>query len=111
MSCVLSIVSGLAVAIPLVVKLVEYIKKAVREKNWPTIVRLVMNFMAVAEEKFETGAERKEWVLSMVEEASKTVEYDIDMKLVDDLIDELCAMSKTVNGTVQELTTSANDNT
>ena len=28
-----SILSGLAIAIPLVVKLIEYVKKAVKEKN------------------------------------------------------------------------------
>jgi hypothetical protein len=31
---IISILSGLLVTIPLVVKLVEYIKKAVQEKNW-----------------------------------------------------------------------------
>lgn len=92
-----SILLALAVAIPLVVKLVEYIVKAVKEKNWNNLVKLVLNFMEEAEQKFDDGASRKEWVLAMVEASSKTVNYDIDMQVVSDLIDDLCDMSKVVN--------------
>ena len=34
----LSIVAGLAAAIPLVIKLVEYVQKAIKEKNWGTML-------------------------------------------------------------------------
>jgi hypothetical protein len=94
---IVSILAGLAASIPLVVKLIEFVKKAVKEKNWNVILGMVMNYMAIAEEKFETGAERKEWVLTMVTESAKTVDYDIDMKVISDLIDNLCSMSKKVN--------------
>ena len=53
--------------------------------------------MALAEEKFETGAERKEWVLAMVEEAAITVNYNVDMSVISEVIDELCAVSKQIN--------------
>ena len=94
---IVSILAGLAASIPLVIKLVEYVKKAIKEKNWGAVLSLVMNYMAIAEEKFDNGAERKEWVLAMVEESSKTVNYDIDMAVISGLIDNLCAMSKNVN--------------
>lgn len=93
----LSILSGLAVAIPLVIELVKYVKKAIKEKNWNVILSMVMNYMAIAEKMFDNGAERKEWVLAMVEESSKTVNYDIDMTVISGLIDNLCTMSKNVN--------------
>lgn len=93
----LSILSGLAVAIPLVIELVKYVKKAIKEKNWNVILSMVMNYMATAEKMFDNGAERKEWVLAMVEESSKTVNYDIDMTVISGLIDNLCTMSKNVN--------------
>ena len=38
-----SILSGLAIAIPLVVKLIEYVKKAVKEKNWNKLLDLVLS--------------------------------------------------------------------
>ena len=96
---IISILAGLATAIPLVIKLVEYVQKAIKEKNWNIVLNMVINYMSVAEEKFETGAERKEWVLAMIEETSKTVNYDIDMNVISDLIDNLCMMSKKINVT------------
>lgn len=92
-----SILSGLAVAIPLVVKLVEYVKKAVKEKNWSQVLRLVMDLMTEAEKKFETGAEKKEWVLAMIKASADSINYDIDTNAISELIDSLCDMSKAVN--------------
>lgn len=94
---VVSILAGLAAAIPLVIKLVEYVQKAIKEKNWNVILSMVMNYMQIAEEKFDNGAERKEWVLAMVTESAKTVNYDIDMTVISNLIDSLCSMSKQIN--------------
>lgn len=92
-----SILSGLAVAIPLVVKLVEYVKKAVKEKNWNQVFKLVMDLMTEAEKKFETGAEKKEWVLAMIKASADSINYDIDTNAISELIDSLCDMSKAVN--------------
>jgi len=92
-----SIVAGLITAIPLAIKLVEYVKKAVKEKNWGKVLDMVMKYMETAEEKFDNGADRKEWVLAMVKASSETVNYDIDMEVISKLIDDLCKMSKTVN--------------
>lgn len=93
----LSVLVGLTTAVPLMVKLIEYVQKAVREKNWNALLDMVMDYMEIAENKFETGAERKEWVLSMVEAFSATVNYDVDIAVIDRLIDSLCAMTKVVN--------------
>jgi len=94
-----SALAGLAAAIPLVVELVKYVQKAIREKNWSKVLDMVMNLMQTAETKFETGAERKEWVLAMVKASADTIDYDIDMDAISDLIDSLCNMSKVVNAT------------
>lgn len=99
---IVSILSGLAVAIPLVCKLVEYVKKAIEEKNWGQLITLIMGYMEEAEKKFATGAERKEWVMGMVESTAATINYPIDMEVVSSLIDQLCSMSKIVNGKESE---------
>lgn len=93
----ISVLTGLAAAIPLVIKLVKYVRKAVQEKNWNNLLNLVMNLMAEAETMFDNGADRKAWVLSMVEASAKTINYDVDLEQVAQLIDSLCAMSKKVN--------------
>lgn len=95
---ILAIVAGLITAIPLVVKLVEYVKKSAQEKNWSAVMAMAIKYMEIAEEKFATGAERKEWVLDMVQASSEFVNYNIDLKVLSDMIDALCAMSKVVNG-------------
>lgn len=94
---VVSILSGLAVTIPLVIKLVEYVQKAIKEKNWQDLLELVTNLIEEAETKFSNGADRKEWVLTCVKASADTINYDIDLDQVGELIDSLCAMSKVVN--------------
>lgn len=94
---IVAILSGLATAIPLVVKLVEYVRKCAKEKNWTKLLELVMNLMTQAEAKFDNGEERKEWVLMMVKASADTIDYAIDLDVVGEMIDGLCSMSKTVN--------------
>ena len=49
---VVSIMSGLAVCIPLVVKLVNVVSTYVKEKNWSQIVAIVLDLMKEAETLF-----------------------------------------------------------
>lgn len=91
-------VLGIAVAcIPLVIKLVQYVQKAVKEKNWTALLNLVLELMEEAEEKFTDGETRKEWVLAMVQVSEEYLNYEVDVNELSDLIDELCDMSKIVN--------------
>ena len=93
----LSIMAGLVTAIPLVIKLVEYVQKAIKEKNWNAMLDMVMRYMETAETKFENGAEKKEWVLAMVKASADTINYDIDLNAIGQLIDDLCDMSNVIN--------------
>lgn len=94
---IISILSGLAAAIPLVIKLVEYVQKAVKERNWNQVLKMVMNLMETAEKKFKSGAERKEWVLSMLKASADSINYDIDYQAIGEMIDNLCDFSKVIN--------------
>ena len=96
---IVSVLSGLAATIPLVIQLVKYVRKTIQEKNWPEVVKLVTSYMERAETMFEKGADGKEWVMAMVKASADTVKYDLDMDKISDLIDSLCDMSKIVNGT------------
>ena len=57
--------------------------------------------MKEAEKKFDTGAEKKEYVMSMIKASADTINYDIDMDAISDLIDSLCSMSKVINAPTQ----------
>lgn len=99
---IVAVLSGLATAVPLVYQLVKYVQKVIQERNWPEVVRIVTGYMERAESMFESGADRKEWVLAMVSASSELVKYDLDMNKISELIDNLCAMSKVVNGENKE---------
>ena len=61
-SLIVAILAGLSTCIPLAYKLVQYVQKATQEKNWAALLGLVIKLMEEAEQKFEDGATRKEWV-------------------------------------------------
>lgn len=96
-SLIVALLSGLATCIPLAYKLVQYVKKATQEKNWNTLLGLVINLMEQAEKKFTDGATRKEWVMAMVQTSAEYINYPIDNVALGKLIDTLCDMSKIVN--------------
>ena len=99
---IIAVLSGLVVAIPLVVQLVKYVKLAVKEKNWSQVLSMVLELMETAETKFNEGAERKEWVLAMLKASADELNYDIDYNAIGDMIDKLCDMSKVVNSKAEE---------
>jgi hypothetical protein len=101
MELVVSILTGLSVAIPMVVALVVYVKKSIQEKNWTALLALVTDLMAQAEKNFQDGASRKSWVMSMVKSSMNTLNYPVDLAVVSKLIDDLCYLSKQVNVTVK----------
>ena len=99
---IVSVLTGLAAAIPLVLELVKYIKKSIQEKNWGEVLNLVMKLMQEAETKFDDSKDRKEWCLMMIKASADTINYPINLEQIGALIDSLCAMSKVVNAPVEE---------
>lgn len=100
---VVSILSGLVVCIPLVVKLVKTVSAAVQEKNWAQLMNIVLDLMKQAEKMFASGADRKAWVLAGVESAALSVNFNYDdaaRQKVSDMIDAICSAAKVVNGEV-----------
>jgi hypothetical protein len=104
-----TILAGLATSIPLIINLVKYVQKSIKERNWTDLLNMILELMETAESKFSDGAERKEWLLAMVKASADSINYDIDMDEVDTLVDSLCAMSKVVNAPASEDTDDVND--
>lgn len=94
---VVAVLTGLATAIPLVIQLVKFVQQSIKEKNWQDLLELVTNLMKEAEGKFDNGIDRKEWVMTCVKATADTINYDINMDVVGELIDSLTEMSKIVN--------------
>jgi hypothetical protein len=108
-SLVIAIISGLAAAIPLVANLIKYVEKSIKEKNWKDLLSTIISWMETAEAKFDEGAEREEWVITMVKASADSINYDIDIDEVQELIQKLCEMSKVVNAPGESLGDGVND--
>ena len=101
----ISILSGIAVAIPLIIKLVNVVKDSVKEKNWNLLMKMTMDYMTEAEKNIASGAERKEWVMSMIIASAANINYtmtDEDVKKIEDLIDAICDASKILNNSANK---------
>lgn len=94
-----AILTGMATAIPLVIKLAEYVKKSVRERSWRGLIELTLELMENAEMLFESGESRREYVIDAVGKTARAVDFEFDEQEFGELIDRICKMSKCVNCT------------
>lgn len=94
---IISVLAGLSTCIPLVIKLVQYVQQVVKEKNWTSLMQLVLKLMSEAEANYETGAERKEYVMDSINALQGALNYDIDKEAVSAMIDAICDASKKIN--------------
>ena len=102
LNLIIEIMAGLAIVIPLVVELIKYVKKSALERNWTNLIQLVMSLMAAAEDKFDNGADRKQWVIAMVQASANAINYPISDKELGDLIDDLVELTNKVNIKLEE---------
>lgn len=97
---IISILSGIAVCIPLVLSLISFVKKVADEKRWNVLVSNVLQLMMNAEKDYEHGVERKEYVMNAIKTIADQIGYNFDVeaeKKVSEMIDEICKMAKVVN--------------
>lgn len=97
---ILSILSGLVVVIPVVIKLVQALQVAAKERNWDKILVMVMEYMKSAEGMFKDGASKKQWTMAMVQTSAKNIDYpltDAELAKISAMIDSMCDMAHIVN--------------
>lgn len=94
---IITAIPGVVAIITLVYQLVKYIRQVIREKRWPELLSIVMDYMERAELMFTNGADKKEWVMAMVKATPDTAKYEVDMDAISHMIDNMCWMSKVVN--------------
>lgn len=100
LDAVIAILSGLTVCIPLVFKLIETVKDLINEKKWNILVRNVFILMSDAEERYQRGDEKKEYVMSAIEIVAKEIGFDYDEEAkakVSAMVDEICDLSRVIN--------------
>lgn len=100
MNITIQILSGIAACIPLVIELISVVNKLVKEKRWNELVIHTFDLVAEAEQKFEHGAERKEYVMSELKLIAEKIHFNYDEETehkISDMIDAVCSLSKEIN--------------
>ena len=94
---ILPIISGLVACVPLAIKLIEYIQKVTKEKNWTALMQLVLKLMIEAEANYTDGTDKKSYVMCSIEAIRKTLNYDVDMDVVSEMIDSIIEATNKIN--------------
>lgn len=98
---IVAVLAGILTCIPLVIKLVQTVQSAIKEKNWTNVMQIVLKLMTEAEKNYATGAERKEYVMDSIEAIKDTLNYEVDMDAISAMIDSIVLASKTINAEVK----------
>lgn len=96
---IISILSGLAVCIPLVIKVYDVVKESVKNKNWNMLIGLILDQMKIAQTQFAKGYERKEYVMNMLLDLATKANYPLeeeDIAKISNMIDDMCDMANVV---------------
>ena len=102
---IIGVLSGLSIAIPLVVTLYKTIKNLIQEKKWNELVKMTLGFMTEVEKKYTDGADKKALVLAMVQKGATQIGYSLDAESetkISNLIDSICDAAKIINTKVAE---------
>lgn len=97
---VLQCIITLSAVIPLIMALIRYVNKYRSKSGWDKLVQLVMDLCVQAENNFEKGSDKKNWVISMVQKLSSSIDYDIsndDLKKIELLIDDIIETANDIN--------------
>lgn len=94
---IVQILTTLVTLVPMVFALVKYITAAVKGKNWNNLIGLILSLCAEAETQFTNGADKKQWVMSMVKSSLNFINYEIDDETLSLLIDSLIDLTNKVN--------------
>lgn len=97
---IIEVLTGLTVAIPLVVTLYNTIKNLIKEKKWAELVKKTLEFMTAVENKYSNGADKKTLVMAMIRESAEQIGYNLDAESetkISELIDSICDASRVIN--------------
>ena len=97
---ILSILIGICIIIPILIRLIKVLNESASKKEWKTIIELISKFCSEAEGLFDVGSEKKEYVVKMITSVADGVGLklsDNDILYISNMIDALIEMTKKVN--------------
>lgn len=97
---VIQIVLILVSVTPLVIALINFVRKCATEKNWKALVKVALHVITEAESKFDNGDDKLDYAISVIKTAAKDIEYEISEEEIKTLINDVIAVTKQVNAIV-----------
>ena len=94
---IISVLTGIATCVPVVIRLIQVVKDAVKAKNWTPLMQIILRLMSEAEKLYTSGADKKEYVMSSIKAMEDTLQYDVDEDTIGTMIDSIVLASKTIN--------------
>jgi hypothetical protein len=101
---IIGFLTGLSIAIPLVVTLYKTIKNLIQEKKWNELVQMTLGFMTEVEQKYTNGADKKALVLAMIQKSANQIGYNLNAESetkISDLIDSICDAARIINTQIE----------
>ena len=91
---IIALCAAIVTLVPLGIKLYRHLSDATNSGDWSTIITLLIKLMGEAKDKFEHGAEKKEWVMGQLRVIAHELNYNLDEEAVSKLIDAICDLGK-----------------
>lgn len=94
---VLDVLAGLAILIPVAYGIFNGIKKLFKDKDYKKLLANALELIVTAEQKYESGADKKKFVLDMLKEVATKAKIKYDEESLSSTIDDIIALSKKIN--------------
>ena len=92
-----TIANILLIIVPIVYSIVSTFIHIIKTKNWNNLVELIYQWVVEAEKNYTTGADKKAWVMSMVQSTCKSMRIEFDENKFSSMIDNIVDITKQVN--------------
>ena len=94
---IIAICGAISVIVPLAIKYYNAIKALIKEKNYVKILDIMRGAATEAEKLYESGAERREYVLNIIKVSCDNLKVDYDEKRFDEELTKLIDATKEIN--------------
>lgn len=94
---IVAILVGLGISIPVVVGLIKSVRQNVEEKRWDLLMKKAIGLMITAEDLFETGSVKKDYVVVMLKKTAEELGLPYDEEKVGAMVDAMVELSKQIN--------------
>lgn len=92
-----SIIIVAIIVVILAIRLTQYIQSKKDINHYNHLAKIIMNLLLTAEEEFDNGKDRKEYVMNNVKSLNKIFGHNLDLDQISKMIDSIVDVTKKIN--------------